>query len=265
MRPSTEIFLYELWFTAETLFQSSWRNLDGPDFDGWAWRTGLTRRLAQLERQRLVEPHPARATETARLVRLTDAGRLAALGGRDPLACWARHWDGRWRVFLFDLPRDSTRLRVKLHRLLRTRHLGFLQGSVWISPDTVGDLRAELAEVPVDPEGFVVFEGRPATGESDAALVAGAWDFATINEGYERWLRLARTVPRALPRGPAGVEAVRSWSHRELAAWRQAISIDPLLPDFLLPADYRGKSSWNIRCEMLRSLARLVRGAAVVG
>ena len=195
MRASTELFLYDLLFAADTFLRPSWYNVLGPDFDSWAWRKGLTRRLAQLHRQRLVEPHPALATETARIVRLTEAGRLAALGGRDPVARWRRPWDRRWRVVLFDLPRDSVALRSKLHRLLRARHFGFLQGSVWVSPDPIDDWPDALADAAPDPEGFIVIEGRPATGESDAAIVRGAWDFAEINRRYDRHLDHLRLPP----------------------------------------------------------------------
>ena len=195
MRASTELFLYDLLFAADTFLRPSWYNVLGPDFDSWAWRKGLTRRLAQLHRQRLVEPHPALATETARIVRLTEAGRLAALGGRDPVARWRRPWDRRWRVVLFDLPRDSVALRSKLHRLLRARHFGFLQGSVWVSPDPIDDWPDALADAAPDPEGFIVIEGRPATGESDAAMVRGAWDFAEINRRYDRHLDHLRLPP----------------------------------------------------------------------
>ena len=151
----------------------------------------------------MVEPHPALATETARIVRLTEAGRLAALGGRDPVARWRRPWDRRWRVVLFDLPRDSVALRSKLHRLLRARHFGFLQGSVWVSPDPIDDWPDALADAAPDPDGFIVIEGRPATGESDAAIVSGAWDFAEINRRYDRHLDHLRLPPRSVNIRPA--------------------------------------------------------------
>ncbi len=254
MRASTELFLYDLLFAADTFLRPSWYNVLGPDFDSWAWRKGLTRRLAQLHRQRLVEPHPALATETARIVRLTEAGRLAALGGRDPVARWRRPWDRRWRVVLFDLPRDSVALRSKLHRLLRARHFGFLQGSVWVSPDPIDDWPDALADAAPDPEGFIVIEGRPATGESDAAIVRGAWDFAEINRRYDRHLDPLRLPPRCDAAG--GEERLRSWRVREHQLWRHAVCSDPLLPFVLLPSDYRGRTAWTQRCIILRTLAR---------
>lgn len=258
MRASTEEFLYVLWFTADTLLRPSWQNMLDPGFDGWAWRNGLTRRLAQLEKQKLLEQHPGRASTSERIVRLTEEGRLAVLGGRDPVACWARPWDGRWRILLFDLPFDATALRIKLHRLLRDRHFGYLQGSAWITPDPVVDLRAAVGEAPVDPEGFVVFEGRPVTGESDAAVVGGSWDFAEVNRRYERYLDILRAAPRSIQSGGVGLERLRAWAERERTGWKQAVTVDPLLPLPLLPADYRGRTAWSSRGETLAGLARLL-------
>ncbi len=258
MRASTEEFLYVLWFTAETVLRPSWRNVLGPDFDAWAWRNGLTRRLAQLEQHQLLEQHPAGPKKSERIVRLTEEGRIAALGGRDPVAGWARSWDGRWRVLLFDLPVAAAALRIKLHRLLRDRYFGYLQGSVWLTPDPVGDVCAAVGRAAAEPESFMVFEGRPVTGESDADIVAGAWNFGEINRRYDRHLDVLRTAPRRLTNGAGDRVRLRAWAQRERAAWQAAVSVDPLLPLALLPADYRGRTTWTTRCETLAGLARLL-------
>ncbi|MGH8016924.1 MAG: PaaX family transcriptional regulator C-terminal domain-containing protein [Opitutaceae bacterium] len=46
----------------------------------------------------------------------------------------------------------------------------------------------------------------------------------------------------------------KKWLKTEAAGWRLAVSQDPLLPDSLLPAGYRGKTAWTRRLEALRSL-----------
>src|SRR5438552_1513378 len=99
VKARTEELLYFLLWTAGSLMQPTFRNLD-ESFEGWAYRHGLLRRLALLEKQRLLE----RRTKKDRLYRLTAEGRLRALGGRDPQIEWARRWDGRWRLVCFDVP-----------------------------------------------------------------------------------------------------------------------------------------------------------------
>src|SRR6266513_1066496 len=77
-----------------------------PQANRFLRKLGLSQRAAQTN-------VPTRTTTIAgarpnspddRLYRLTAQGRLHALGGRDPQEQWARPWDGRWRLVLFDVP-----------------------------------------------------------------------------------------------------------------------------------------------------------------
>lgn len=258
MRASTEEFLYELWFIAESTLRPSWRYLGSSDFEAWAWRKGLHRRLADLAKQKLIEDAGPRRTTSERLVRLTAAGRCAALGGRDPEVEWARGWDGRWRMLLFDLPIDEPVLRRRLNRKLRELRFGCLQGSAWLTPHAVDRLRHWVDGMAIDPENFLLIEGRPASGESDADLVAGAWNFAEINRRYERYLDILRSAPKPGCDEGNPRPRIREWLHRERAAWRQALALDPLLPGSLLPKDYRGRVAWNAQREEVPALISLL-------
>jgi phenylacetic acid degradation operon negative regulatory protein len=232
----------------------SWRDVFAPDFEAWAWRQGLGRRLAQLQQRKLLEAHPE-SPPSQRIVRLTEAGRLVALGGRDPVARWARPWDGRWRLLLFDLPSTADTVRARLRRYLRAEQLGYLQNSVWLTPDSLEESRRLVQGVPAAPEGFLLFEGRPASGESDAAIVHGAWDFAAINAHYAQHLAIVRTAPRQWPRTEAEHDRLQAWARREHAAWKRAAALDPFLPLALLPSDYLGRTAWSARGEAFAALA----------
>src|SRR5256885_9489898 len=87
MHPNNEEFLNLLLWSADRLMHPTFRNLT-ESYEGWAYRNGLLRRIAWLERQRMIERDPASPDD--RLYRLTWQGRLHALGGRDPLARWSR-------------------------------------------------------------------------------------------------------------------------------------------------------------------------------
>jgi DNA-binding transcriptional regulator PaaX len=103
------------------------------------------------EVERLIDEHDSRRAalhrlrkhgwvETAelrgqRVLRLTQSGRAALAGGRDPGPAWNRDWDGNWRILVFDLPRDASQARVRFWRWLRANHFGRLQGSTWLTPD----------------------------------------------------------------------------------------------------------------------------------
>src|SRR5258708_34665881 len=81
MQPRTEEFLNLLLWSDDKLARPTFRNLTD-SYEAWAYRTGLLRQVATLEKARLVER--ARSSEGDRLYRLTEPGRLHVLGGRDP-------------------------------------------------------------------------------------------------------------------------------------------------------------------------------------
>jgi DNA-binding transcriptional regulator PaaX len=261
VKPATEEFLYFLLWTADGCLRPSWRHVVGPEsFEAWAYRTGLSRRLAELERLKWIERR-ALADGSARLIRLTAAGREAALAGVDPAQRWTRSWDGRWRLVLFDVAEENSFQRQRLRRRLRELRFGYLQNSVWISPDPLEEIRAELAGTAANVESLMLFDGRPAGGESDQDLVAGAWDFAAIRECYDDWSHLADAVP--LGRAAAADQhAIRQWAARERAAWGAIVARDPFLPEPLLPAGYPGRTAWARRVRLLTALGKSLSSSA---
>src|SRR6185503_15788548 len=88
MKAKTEELLYFLLWSAEKLMRPTFRNLTD-SYESWAYRNGLIRQISTLERNRFLEA--GESGSDARLYRLTDEGRLRALGGRDPEICWGDH------------------------------------------------------------------------------------------------------------------------------------------------------------------------------
>ena len=253
MKPKTEELLYHMFWLGDRFMRPTFRNLTD-SFEAWAYRNGLTRQLAELARRQLLETKPGDAGET-RVVRLTQAGRLHAIGGRDPDSRWDRAWDGRWRMVLFDLPVEQNAARDSLRFQLRKRGFGRLQKSVWISPDPLNEERALLDGCRVNVGSLLLLEARPCAGESDEEIVAGAWDFAKINQAYSDHAE----VLAARPTGPISDEtsacALRKWAEQERLAWRRAMEHDPLLPRRLLPKNYLGCKSWQERVKSFRKNA----------
>ena len=257
MKPRTEELLYHLLWHVDLLMRPTFRNLTG-SFEGWAYRKGFLRQLQQLESRRLLERQPGSSAAEA-IYRLSDRGRLIALGGRDPIAQWNRDWDGRWRMVLFDLPEDQATARVKLRRYLRSHGFGYLQKSVWISPDPLSNISQELSTCVADVESVLTLEARPASGETDAGIVKGAWDFAAINRRYEACLQVFADRPQTPVKEGLAADALQRWAQHEKRVWLEAVSADPLLPDRLLPDGYLGKRAWHHRVGALADAARLIR------
>jgi phenylacetic acid degradation operon negative regulatory protein len=256
MKASTEEFLYVLLWAADSTLRPTWRNLDDT-FESWAYRNGLGRRLEILERQKFLERQPT--SDMSRVYRLTAEGRRTALGGCDPSDRWERKWDGYWRMVLFDLPVKASALRVSMRRFLLRHGFGYLQQSVWITPDSLKEIHRQLRKMPTNVESLTLFEGQPCGGESDAAIVRGAWDFPAINALYARHQAIVNECPEApSPRMPPGPK-FWAWARREREAWKAALSKDPLLPRVLLPAEYLGRRSWEARKDLFNRFQREFR------
>ena len=172
MRPRTKELLYLMLWTFETLSRPSFRNI-GESFEGWAYRRGFLSRLQELEAMRFIE---FRDVGLQRMFRLTESGRLHALGGFDPESLWNRSWDGRWRLVIFDVPNEHTRLRNRLRAHLQQAGYGWLQNSVWISPDPLRLDRSLLTMTKPDVESLMLLEAKPIAGESNSDIVCGAWN-----------------------------------------------------------------------------------------
>ncbi len=244
MSPRNEEILYFMMWTAEAFLRPSWRHMD-ESFEGWAWRTGLGPRLAQLERLKLVERVPEYLSP--RLLRLTSEGHRLALGGRDPAVQWNRPWDGHWRMALFDIPASQPTLRRRFWRRLKNDHFGFLQNSVWITPDPI-DPSALVDAVGIkDVEALLVVQGKPAAGEPDQVLVRSAWDFRAINSAYLACAAYLDTQPRK--------GELRDWAKEERRLWAAAMRLDPLLPRGLWPPGYLGPRIWQKRNDRIASAA----------
>ncbi len=256
MKPQTEEFLNFLLWSADKLAKPTFRNLTD-SFENWAYRSNLRRQVATLEEQQLVERDPTAPSD--RVYRLTWQGRLHALGGRDPQARWSRQWDGRWRLVLFDVPITQDAHRKQLRRYLHGRSFGCLQNSVWITPDSLEEESRILVGGQINVTSLILLEARPCAGESDAEIVAGAWNFDNINRRYTWHLKILDERPGGAPGNEAAAKALRRWAAVEREAWLDAVTDDPLLPERILPADYKGRQAWRRRVEVLQEAGRQLR------
>jgi DNA-binding transcriptional regulator PaaX len=154
------------------------------------------------------------------------------------------------------LPVKQQKLRQQLLRWFRQNGFGYLQNSVWITPDRLTELTAALDEFRDDVESLTVVESRCHAGYSDAALVSGAWDFEEINGRYATHLSQANgELQRRLP-AAGGVAELRTRMRQERIAWTTAVGIDPLLPQALLPDGYRGRQAWEAHVSVMTRLSR---------
>jgi phenylacetic acid degradation operon negative regulatory protein len=256
MKPKSEELLNFLLWSADRLLHPTFRNLTD-SYESWAYRNGLLKQVRILEEHQLLERNTA--PDGDRMYRLTEQGRLHVLGGRDPDERWRRPWDGRWRLVLFDVPMAQRTRRERLRRYLRVRGFGCLQGSVWVTPDTLQSEREILAGGKVNVSSMLLLDARPCAGESDEEIVTGAWDFEEINRRYTQHLGVLKQRPLDEAGTPAAAQALRRWAAREREAWLAAVTTDPLLPQRLLPTGYLGQEAWERRKEAVRQAGKQVQ------
>ncbi len=256
MQPKTELFLYMLLWTLGTAMRPTFRNLD-ESFEGWAYRNGFLRQIKALEAGGYLEKR-APSGPDARVCRLTERGRLHALGGRDPEVEWSRRWDGQWRMVLFDIGEHESTRRDKLRRYLRSRGFGCLQLSVWVSPHPLEAESITLKGAAVDAGSLILLDARPGAGESDAEIVRAAWDFTEINKRYAAVIGLLDGQPREAVRSAADARRLHDWARRERAAWLRAVEVDPLLPRILWPSGYLGGRAWQRRKKAFREAGQML-------
>lgn len=196
-----------------------------------------------------------------RVFRLTDSGQSKAFGVVNPILRWRRKWDGLWRLVMFDIPEQKNALRTKLRRRLQEAHFGWLQNSVWISPDLPEKIHATIKATSISASSLTVLEARPIGGESDPDLVQAAWDFPRLANDYQAYRKLLREHPAAT----AGLKSWLPWIAMERAAWKKIAARDPFLPECLLPSSYPGREAWSERTRALEILGATLRREAEAG
>lgn len=224
-------------------------------FEAWEHRSRLRLRLRSLERAQYLERVEGRSVR-----RPTAAGRATAWGGLDPAERWKRLWDGQWRIVIFDLPAREVSLRQQLARWLHAQRLGYLQNSVWISPDPIDSQPSPVRRLKPNSEAFTVLTSRPVPPSTDASLVEGAWDFAHINQRYGAWFEVADRGLELTEASDLASAKLKQWLRAEREAWLAAATMDPFLPEQLLPAGYAGRKAWDRRNAVFAALARHVVG-----
>jgi DNA-binding transcriptional regulator PaaX len=219
----------------------------------------LDRLLERWREQRLVQQHGR--GKTARFS-ITDAGRKR-LPVSEPGRHWDLAWDGKWRVFSFDLPTSRRRDRSNLWRALRAAKFGLLQRSVWVWPHEVEPILRDIIQARGIPECFCGFEVSRLFLCDDKELVVTAWDFDEINRQHQSCLQHAVANTASLNRA-ANLQELARIARIEHDAYQYAFSFDPLLPRPLWPKSYRGPAVEERHAAFRACLRRRLRELACV-
>ena len=187
----------------------------------------------------------APGTTRVALSRMVDAGELIAADdgvyalagplldrharqeqGRHPRT---KRWNGEWRIGVVTGGARSAAERATLRRVMAVNRFAELREGVWLRPDNL--------EVQTDP--------------------SCVWSVATFDEpldadalfGLTEWAATAREMLHELERTVAALERRDAGALGETfviaAATTRHLTVDPLLPEELLPPDWPGRTLRN--------------------
>lgn len=214
--------------------------------DGTAWTSAVIAALTRLgieekaTRQALMRTAAAGWLDAEKLGRrtrwrLTDSAVRLLTDGAERIYSFmgpAQVWDGRWLLLSARIPESNRRSRHVVRTRLSWAGFGSLGASLWISPHPERESEATqvLREAGIAEDAHVFVATR--SGLADVrVMVAAAWDLAAIEEQYERFIEKFRSRAR---------DDVLARQVELVHAWRRFPSIDPVLPQELLPARWSG-------------------------
>lgn len=147
-------------------------------------------------------------------------------------------WDGEWLVAHCPIPEAQRSVRHQFRSRLAFEGFGELAPSLAISPhvDREPALRQILDQLDLLNES-IVLHSRTGSIESDADLVARAWDVEALAASYDAF---RRGFQHQVPASP---EACFGSTVELVDAWRRFPFTDPELPTELLPTRWAGAAA----------------------
>lgn len=222
---------------------------------------GINERLVRTSVFRLAKDDWLQSSQSGRrsYYSLTDAGRqrFEVATHRiyaEPIA----EWDGRWLLLL--LSGLDTAQKELARREFGWLGFGALSANVLAhpTPDTA-DVKLTARRLGI-ADALIVINGE--TIDSDApmrALARSTWNLDDINQRYRRFVDMFADARKSL-RGTQSASGKTAFVLRTLLIqeYRKILLRDPQLPVELLPADWHGRSAY----QLCRSLYRDVYRAA---
>ena len=155
-------------------------------------------------------------------------------------------WDGKWCLLLLSGLRTADKDRVRKE----CRWLGFgpMSANVLAHPaPDLRDLDVTMERLGIT-EQLIVLNGQTVRNESGMRRLAhDSWNLIDLDQRYAEFVSMFRPVVAALS-SDSQVSDKTAFLTRTLLIqeYRKVLLRDPLLPEALLPADWRGKAAYQL-------------------
>jgi phenylacetic acid degradation operon negative regulatory protein len=148
-----------------------------------------------------------------------------------------RSWDGMWSLVAFSIPEENRQLRHVLRD--RLRWLGFapLYDGLWISPhDNLREAANQLAELSIST--ITMFRAHTMESTPITGLPQQAWDLDALRAQYEKFITMVAPLCERVHEEQFSPEEALLTRTRVMDVWRSFPTMDPDLPDEILPLDW---------------------------
>jgi phenylacetic acid degradation operon negative regulatory protein len=194
--------------------------------------------------------------------RVTAAGRRRLAELRNVPHLRQRHWDGRWRLVMFDVPEVSRKQRDAFRWWLRMERLGQMQKSVWVSAFPLSTDLEEFLRQAAELNWVLWFESPEKGPVTDVQIAQRVWSLSQLAADYERYTDAFGGKLTALQKGRATDTDLPRWRAEEVAAYEALLRRDPFLPKELLPSQFPGVAADELHVRFTQAVVRAAKAAS---
>ena len=207
-------------------------------------RTAYNRAVGRLSKQGLIVESQGLDTP---LLAISDEGSGQLETYLRPDKWWSRKWNGIWYVLVYDVPEVDRSYRNVLRQFLKKQRMGCFQKSVWITPHDIRPQYSDLEEAAALGAFACLFEARTVLGMPAERVVWESWDFDRLFWIQKRFCEIyAENLELLNGSVVLSLDSLMRLAAEEIDAFRSAFVLDPLLPNALLPWDYKGKEAYSL-------------------
>jgi phenylacetic acid degradation operon negative regulatory protein len=221
-----------------------WSLIAADEGKPYAYRSAVYR----LRKAGLIVSHGTESSEP--VFELTQEGADRLSDDLRPCTFWDVKWSGRWFLLVYDVPESIRSKRDALRKFLKRLRLGCFQKSVWVTTRDIRPMYADLCRAGNIDFVAHLFEARDVLGCPAAEVVENSWDFERLEVVQNHYCTVYETNLRTLKTKRMDCRAIIELAREEIAAYRAAMSEDPLLPRSLWPSGYSGERVWQLHRQL---------------
>ncbi|MHB1610366.1 MAG: PaaX family transcriptional regulator [Sulfobacillus sp.] len=160
-------------------------------------------------------------------------------------------WDGKWRVFVYNVAETRHALRDQLRKELVWYGMGQVAQSTWLSPNAIEAMLQTVIDEYLGQDEASLFLAEHLG--DPVQLVGRCWDLGMIQSLYQQFIDQWQPVH----------QQVMDWGDNQAFAhriqlvheFRKFFNVDPQLPQSLLPQEWAGYAAGRLFRELREALS----------